>query len=403
MEDSTTIVEAFLLPDGSAGIVVRPFRRIETILSGIPGALRVRMDHWRISSCFLAYIYRGIPFVELRIADENQRIPEAFSLWTDSPVRPEGYELKAGSEEERSADAVVNTAHPKNSQTRFPDGSAESIGLNGQAWRMLRAAMCSRKYSPKTVRAYCRYVKEFLDYIGKPPKEGTETDVTQFLAHLEKTRKASASTLNLAISSIRFFYKTVLGLQIATERKRPKADRRLPLVLSKNEVRRLINSLQNCKHKSMLMLAYCGGLRVSEIVDLRIHDLDPERRTIYIRRAKGRKDRYTLLSDAAWSVVSAYVEAERPQYWLFEGRSPGTRLTIRTVQSVFYSACEKAGLSKHVSIHSLRHSFATHLLESGTDIRYIQTLLGHSSPTTTAVYTHVARRDFLKIRSPLDE
>ena len=185
-------------------------------------------------------------------------------------------------------------------------------------------------------------------------------------------------------------------------RRRPKGDRRLPVVLSREEILRVVGAVPSLKHRAMLLLAYSGGLRVSEIVNLHPQDLDRDRHTIYIRAAKGRKDRYTLLSDIAWAAVEKYVRSERPRSWLFEGRTPGYRLSIRAVQGAFYSACRRAKIGKRVSMHTLRHSFATHLLESGTDLRYIQTLLGHADPGTTAVYTHVAKRDFLHIRSPLD-
>ena len=363
--DLTAIIEAFLLPDGSAALVAFPCEAAADELCRIPGALRVRRDQWRVSSVYLAYLYRGLPGIKLEIADEASAIPEAFDPWTRPPQ---------------------------------PD-----IGLDWNDRVSLLTAMRALKYSPKTIKAYLRYVGEFVRFAQKPAREGTDADLTRYLAYLETSRSASASTLNLAISAVRFFYTKIIKLPLASERKRPRADRRLPVVLSKNEVLQIIDSTKNLKHKAILMLAYCGGLRVSEIVNLKPEDLDPDRRTIYIRKAKGRKDRYTLLSDKAWTIVDEYVKTCRPQCWLFEGYSPGFKLTIRTVQSVFYAACLHSGIAKRVSIHSLRHSFATHLLESGTDIRYIQSLLGHTSPKTTAIYTHVARRDFLRIHSPLDE
>ncbi len=359
-----------LLSDGSAGLEVRPPGAARAVLGDIPGSLHVREHLWRIPQAFLAFAHSGVPGLRLEFAPEGAPAPEAFSLWN-------GTEGRAGT------------------------GTASS-GLDGSGKIALLSAMRSRKYSPRTAQSYYHYVDEFLRFAGKPPRQVTDADLTAYLARLETGRKASAATLNLAISAVRFFYTAVLGLPLALRRRRPKGDRRLPMVLSKPEILRIVDALPGLKHRAMLLLAYSGGLRVSEIVNLRHEDLDRDRHTIYIRAAKGRKDRYTLLSDKAWEAVESYVRTERPRYWLFEGRTPGYRLSVRTVQGVFYSACRRAKIGKRVSIHALRHSFATHLLESGTDLRYIQTLLGHSSPSTTAVYTHVAKGDFLRIRSPLD-
>jgi len=399
-----TLVQAFLFPDDSAGLVVEPYDLVETELCRIPGSIRVRSDQWRISASFLAFVYGGIPGVAFEIVDDPKAIPETFNLWS-YPLRNMEEEKEAATVKADVKIKSIESMVSRNGKAPPCDSlkTENVLGLDWQTRISLLEVMHSRKYSPRPIKAYCGYIDGFLQYVQNPPKAASESDLTCFLSFLEKSRSASASTLNLAISAVRFFYTAVLRLPMATGRKRPKADRRLPMVLSKSEVLKIIDSTDSMKHKAMLMLAYCGGLRVSEIVNLKLGDLDPDRRTIYIRRSKGRKDRYTLLSDSAWSVVTAYIKQDKPRLWLFEGRSPGFQLTVRTVQSVFYSACVHAGIPKRVSIHSLRHSFATHLLESGTDLRYIQTLLGHSSPNTTAVYTHVAKRDFLKIRSPLDE
>lgn len=364
---------AFLLADGSAGIEVRPAQAARAELGSIPGSLHVRENLWRIPSAFLAYVHSGIPGLRLRFARDEEPVPAGFSLWTGEAVRTE-----AG---------------------RPP---CRSPGLDWDSKITLLSSMRARKYSPRTARAYYRYIDDFLRRAGKPPRDATDADLTAYLAYLETERRASAATLNLAISAVRFFYVVVLGLPLAMRRRRPKSDRRLPMVLSKAEILRVVDALPSLKHKAMILLAYSGGLRVSEIVHLRYQDLDRDRHTIYIRAAKGRKDRYTLLSDTAWKVVESYVRSERPRSWLFEGRTPGYPLSVRAIQGVFYSACRRAAIGKRVSIHTLRHSFATHLLESGTDLRYIQTLLGHASPATTAVYAHIAKGDFLRIRSPLD-
>jgi len=173
-------------------------------------------------------------------------------------------------------------------------------------------------------------------------------------------------------------------------------------VLSKEEVKRILDVTTNIKHKAILMLMYSGGLRVGELVKLKPEDMDAERGVIHIRGSKGRKDRYTILSKSALVVLRKYYAHYNSKKWLFEGARPGRHISTRTVQAIFKYACEKAGIKKEVSAHSLRHSFATHLLESGVDLRYIQEILGHKSSKTTEIYTHVSKASIARIRSPLD-
>jgi site-specific recombinase XerD len=260
----------------------------------------------------------------------------------------------------------------------------------------------SRKYSRKTIKSYFYYNKEFHTFCGKPVNLVEYQDVLDFLSHLSQNRSYSEAGVNLAISALKFFYGHILNKNFIFDKKRPKKNKRLPNVLNTEEVINTLNALTNIKHRTILTLAYSGGLRVSEITNLRPEDIDPVRKVIYIRRAKGRKDRYTLLSDKAFALLSKYIDIYKPGKWLFEGQYPGRPISIRTAEKIFKNACRSAGIAKDVSIHCLRHSFATHLLENGTDIRYIQELLGHASSKTTEIYTHVARRDFLKIKSPLD-
>jgi len=264
----------------------------------------------------------------------------------------------------------------------------------------IETTMRARKYSIRTIKRYLAILKDFAFLIGKSPKDADPTDIRTYLSHLEKDRKASASTLNQAISAIKFTIETVFGRDAPCTR-RPKADRKLPGVLSKDEAIRICQTPKNLKHRVALALAYSGGLRVSEISRLRIGDIDIDRGVLLIRGGKGRKDRYTILAKNLATMISTYRDLYRPHEWLLEGPD-GMALSIRSLQAIFYKACQDAEIDKQVSIHSLRHSFATHLLEDGTDIRYIQTLLGHASPKTTQIYTHVAKRDVLKIRSPFD-
>jgi len=266
----------------------------------------------------------------------------------------------------------------------------------------LDAELRSRKYSPRTRRCYMYYNNLFCRTIEKSPEEIKSDDLTRFLAIIEKDRDYSASSINLAISSIKFFYKNVIKKDIFYEHHRPSHDKRLPAVLSKDEICRILGAEKNPKHRLLLMLVYSSGLRVSEVVVLKREHIDPSRKVVYVRQGKGRKDRMTLLSEKAAVYITEYCAIYGIQTWLFPGQPVSRPLTIRSAQHIFDKAVRHAGIIKKISIHSLRHTFATHLLESGTDIRYIQSLLGHASLRTTERYTHVARRNILAIKSPLD-
>ncbi|MCL2067875.1 MAG: tyrosine-type recombinase/integrase [Treponema sp.] len=270
-------------------------------------------------------------------------------------------------------------------------------------WRSkLEAEMRSRKLSPRTMKAYIYYNRLFCKTLQKPPEEIKPDDITLFLAAIEKKREYSASSLNLAISSIRFFYKNIFKDDTISEHYRPHHDKRLPLVLSKAEIGKILEAEKNPKHRLLLMLAYSSGLRVSEVVALKKEHIDLSRKVIYVVQGKGRKDRCTLLSEKAAGFITEYCAFYGIETWLFPGQLPNRPLTIRSAQHIFDKAIRRAEIPKKISIHSLRHTFATHLLESGTDIRYIQNLLGHVHLRTTERYTHIARRSVLKIQSPLD-
>jgi integrase/recombinase XerD len=261
-------------------------------------------------------------------------------------------------------------------------------------------SMQALKYSPKTISRYLAIVERYARFIHTPVVESGIEEATRYLSYLEHECRASASTLNQAISAIRFLYKRVLGHEV-TLTKRPKADRRLPGVLSREEAMLIVSAPRNLKHKTLLALAYSAGLRVSELASLRVSDINLDRDLILVRNGKGRKDRYTILAQKAKKLLESYMELYKPSTWLFEGQRAG-HITVRSVQEIFQKAKEAEGIHKKISIHILRHSFATHLLEDGTDLRYIQTLLGHANAKTTQIYTHVAKKDFLRIKSPYD-
>jgi integrase/recombinase XerD len=267
--------------------------------------------------------------------------------------------------------------------------------------RDMSDAMRALKYSRRTMTRYVHIVERYARYLSKPVWQSSLSDVTAFLSYLEKEAGLSASSLNQTISALKFFFTRILGKAAPLEH-RPKADKRLPGILSRDEVMRLISSPKSLKHKAILALAYSAGLRVSEIAVMKISDIDFSRGTILVRQGKGRKDRYTILAIRTKRLLLKYIEIYQPSIYLFVGQQ-NIHITIRTIQEVFKRAKNKAGIEKEASIHSLRHSFATHLLEDGTDLRYIQELLGHANAKTTQIYTHIAKSDFLKIKSPFDK
>lgn len=260
-----------------------------------------------------------------------------------------------------------------------------------------------RNYSPKTIRNYVAQVRLFAEYFGTPPDRLDAEDVRRYQLYLVEEKRLSWSSFNIAVCALRFFYGTTLSRQEMIPRipygKRPQ---RLPVVLSQDEVVRLFRCISHYMYRVMLMTAYAAGLRVSEVVRLTIDDIDSSRRLIRVRQAKGRKDRYVPLSEMLLVVLRDYWKAVRPPDYLFPGQKPGHYLSGRTLQRALQRAVQAAGLRKHVTMHTLRHSFATHLLESGSDIRTIQKLLGHKRLETTALYTHVTDARLRSTTSPLD-
>ena len=239
--------------------------------------------------------------------------------------------------------------------------------------------------------------------MGRPDPVAGNDEVRQWLLHLMKTGLSSSYT-NQALSAIRFLHLRVLGAASPVA-KIPRAKRKktLPKVLSESEVKRFLEALGNPKHRAIAFVLYSGGLRVSEAARLKIDDIDSERAQIHVRQGKGQKDRYVMLSPVVLYVLREYVRVERPYDWLFpSGRRRDRHITIRTIERMVTQGAIEAGIGKRVTPHSLRHSFATHLLEAGTDLRYIQELLGHAKITTTVIYTRIARRQARKIASPID-
>ncbi|MDR3653209.1 MAG: tyrosine-type recombinase/integrase [Paludibacter sp.] len=259
------------------------------------------------------------------------------------------------------------------------------------------------RYSTNTIDSYTYMFREFINYYAdKELDDITEKEIVLYLQYLVSERKVSTSYQNQAINAIKFYYERVMGGRRKVYLiERPREEKYLPEVLSQEEVKLLLNATDNLKHKAILMTIYSGGLRVSEAVNLKIKDIDSSRMQIRVSQSKGKKDRYTLLSKKALEILRKYVSEYKPKDWLFEGLD-GEEYSRRTITEILRKSVEKTGIKKHVTVHTLRHSFATHLLEAGTDIRYIQSLLGHENTKTTEIYTHITTKGFDQIKSPLD-
>jgi integrase/recombinase XerD len=280
--------------------------------------------------------------------------------------------------------------------------------MTDQAMSPLRRRMIEdmtlRNLSPKTQEGYIRTIKNFAAFLGRSPDTASFEDVRRFQLHLA-TNGIGVPTLNHTVSALRFFFKTTLGrgdiekhTQIARE------PRKLPVVLSPEEVARLLEAAPGpgLKYKAALSAAYACGLRVSEAVALKVSDIDSKRMLIRIEQGKGHKDRYVMLSPHLLELLRAWWKQAQPRGWLFPGRDPVLPITTRQFTRACHEAAEAAGIKKRVSPHTLRHSFATHLLEQDVDIRVIQTLLGHVKLDTTARYTQIATKVICDVMSPLD-
>lgn len=259
------------------------------------------------------------------------------------------------------------------------------------------------RYSPRTIRVYLNATKQlFMRFAEKHPNDIRTEDIETFQHELATERKASNSYLNQIVNAVRYYYKDVLGdAGRVTFIERPRKETKLPLVLSKAEVASILKAPDNLKHRAMLALAYSGGLRVSEVLALRPEDVLFDRGLVRIRGAKGNKDRTTLLGRSTAELLRNYMEHYRPTEHLFAGQNGGP-YSARSLQKVLEQALHKTGIAKRATMHTLRHSFATHLLEQGTDLRYIQALLGHASSKTTEIYTHVSTRYLQGIINPMD-
>lgn len=288
----------------------------------------------------------------------------------------------------------------------------------------VREGLLLRGYRARTRKVYLGHLRRFFEWrrshagdgmdpalacrdpqdrIARLMGDDPEAVVQRYLVHLVEEREASRSYHSQAVSALRFLFETVLEQpRLALRIPRPKKRQKLPAVLAPEEVARILAKARNPKHRAILMLLYSAGLRVGEVVRLRPQDLDADRGMLRVRNGKGGKDRYTLLATRAVQAIRLYRDAYPTDRWLFPGARPDRHITTRSVQRVVSRAARSAGIRKRVTPHTLRHSFATHLLEGGTNLRIIQELLGHQSARTTQIYTRVTRTTLESVRSPLD-
>ncbi len=279
--------------------------------------------------------------------------------------------------------------------------SAEGIAQIEKFKQYLR----SKRYSESTIATYSEALKSFLVfYRKKPVAEITNEDVIIYNNEHILKNNLSASYQNQVTNAIKLFFQTIRDTKMMVDKiHRPKRAKVLPNVLSKEEIKAILEALTNMKHKAMLSLIYACGLRRSELLNLTFEDIQSDRKLLMIKQSKGKKDRIVPLSDKILEMLREYYKSYKPKKWLFEGQKENTKYSDRSLEEVLKKSIKLAGINKPVSLHWLRHSYATHLLENGTDLRYIQELLGHSSSKTTEIYTHVSTKSIQNIKSPFDD
>lgn len=269
--------------------------------------------------------------------------------------------------------------------------------------RLMIEDMQLRGLSPHTQAAYLMRVTLFARFCNKHPDHLGEKEIREYLLHLVNEQHASYGVVTQTYYALRFLYRITMKRPWEVEKipclKKPE---RLPVILDKEEVKRVFAATANLKHRTMLMLAYSAGLRVNEVARLKISDIDTTHMTVRVQQGKGKKDRYTILSKVALETLIAYLRRYRPTAWLFPSVIPGRPITAGSIMLVIRAARRRSGLTKPATMHCLRHAFATHLIEEGTDLHRVQLLLGHKSPRTTALYLHVSRKNLSEIISPLD-
>lgn len=276
---------------------------------------------------------------------------------------------------------------------------------NTEALVKFKQLLVLKGYSPSTIRTYTNEFVQFLNVLNDKPANGFSVDrMKDYLQYCHTELKLSEATLHSRMNALKFYFEQVLKKEnFFWEIPRPKKPLQLPKVINKEQIASLINAIENTKHKTIIMLAYACGLRVSEVVSLKVKQVDGQRKILFVERAKGKKDRIVSLSPGMLIMLHEYYKKYKPTDYLFEGQFENAHLTTRSIQNVLQKAKEKAGIKQDSSMHMLRHSFATHLLDKGIDLVFIQKLLGHNDIKTTLKYLHVTNKDLVHILSPLED
>jgi integrase/recombinase XerD len=328
-----------------------------------------------------------IPYTKVTLRFIDQYLPKSKTIWEFEPRQdiPERF----------VSDEQGNYAR---AEPRFQPARYE------MAVTRLEEVLLLKRYSWRTIKSYKNCFRGFIrHYDDIKPTQLTRNHINDYLLQLIKEKSISASHQNQILSAIKMFYTTVVEQEEkVTGLFQPKKPHKLPQVFTQEEVTRLLRSVDNLKHRCILMLIYSAGLRLGEAINLKIADLQPGENRLYIRSGKGNKDRCSILSGKIWQLLHEYLQLYQPLEWLFEGVTGG-QYSERSVQEIFTRAKNKAKVNALATVHTLRHSFATHLLEKGVDLRYIQELLGHESSKTTEIYTHITKKGWDKLSSPLDD
>jgi len=342
-------------------------------------------------------------------------IPQSKSLYNDfKKMLPEGWQILEKKHAFTPPDLKPPAKSPiEKAATPFREPKENAIEIweicqeNKTALEDFTIMLALKAYSPNTIRTYKNEFSALLQTLkNRPVHSLSADDVKRYVLYCVETLQLSENSIHSRLNALKFYFEQVLRREkIFVEIPRPKKPFILPKVLGEQEIGKLFNALENKKHKAILFTAYSAGLRVSEVVALELRHIDSDRMQILIEKGKGKKDRYVMLSPVLLDILRNYLKTwkPRPKKYLFEALEPGEPMSSRLAQHVFIEAKRRAGLKKHLSFHSLRHSFATHLLESGVDIKYIRDLLGHFSINTTTRYLHVKRESLVNIKSPLDE
>jgi len=354
----------------------------------------------------------GENYLRLKTALENKAELEISELKKfllekkkNNPSQPLPFQNKPVAKTEIKKTEIKTNTVPASKSSAQQNGTYRLSKENTDALQQFKQHLILKGYSQSTIRTYDNEFRQFLNTIKeKPANSFTVTRLKDYLQYCHITLKLSEATIHSRINALKFYYEQVLGREkFFWEIPRPKKPLQLPKVISKERIASLINAIENTKHKTIIMLAYACGLRVSEVVSLRVKHVDGHRKTLFIERAKGKKDRMVSLSPNMLIMLREYYKQYKPKDYLFEGQFENEHLTTRSIQNVLQNAKEKAGIKQDGSMHMLRHSFATHLLDKGIDVVFIQKLLGHNDIKTTLKYLHVTNKDLVHILSPLED